>query len=75
MGVPAGHLMALGLCTLLVLGSTSNVTAVVELPGIEPYLAEGFAEWSTERILAPLVARWPLLALGELEKRGGKGAR
>jgi len=45
--------------------------AVVELPGIEPYLAEGFAEWSTERILAPLVARWPLLALGELEKRAG----
>jgi hypothetical protein len=45
--------------------------AIVELPGIEPYLAEGFAEWSTERILAPLVARWPLLALGELEKRAG----
>lgn len=45
--------------------------AVVELPGIEPYLAEGFAEWSTERILAPVVARWPLLALGELEKRAG----
>jgi len=45
--------------------------AVVELPGIEPYVAEGFAEWSTDRILAPLVARWPLLALGELEKRAG----
>jgi hypothetical protein len=44
---------------------------VVELPGIEPYLAEGFAEWSTERILAPLAARWPLLAIGELEKRAG----
>jgi hypothetical protein len=43
----------------------------VELPGIQPYLAEGFAEWSTERILAPLVARWPLLGLGELEKRAG----
>jgi hypothetical protein len=38
---------------------------VVELPGVEPYLAEGFAEWSTERILGPLVARWPLLAMGE----------
>jgi hypothetical protein len=54
---------------------TGNLPAreavVVELPGIEPYLAEGFAEWSTERILAPLVARWPLLALGELEKRAG----
>jgi hypothetical protein len=45
--------------------------AVVELPGIEPYLAEGFAEWSAERILAPLVARWPLLALGERVKRAG----
>ncbi|MEP7227574.1 MAG: hypothetical protein ABI785_09460 [Gemmatimonadales bacterium] len=45
--------------------------AVVELPGIEPYLAEGFAEWSTERILTPLVARWPLIGLGEREKRAG----
>ena len=41
----------------------------VELPGVQPYLAEGFAEWSAERILAPLAQRWPLLALGELEKR------
>ncbi len=45
--------------------------AVIELPGIEPYLAEGFAEWSAERILAPLIARWPLLALGEGVKRAG----
>ncbi len=45
--------------------------AVVELPGIEPYLAEGFAEWSTERILTPLVAIWPLIGLGEREKRAG----
>lgn len=44
---------------------------LVELPEIEPYLAEGFAEWSSERILAPLHARWPLLALGEMEKRAG----
>lgn len=43
----------------------------VELPGIQPYLAEGFAEWSTERILVPLVTRWPLLGLGELQKRAG----
>jgi len=43
--------------------------ALVELPGIEPHLAEGFAEWSSDRILAPLHARWPLLALGEMEKR------
>jgi hypothetical protein len=45
--------------------------AVVELPAIEPYLAEGFAEWSAERILAPLAASWPLLALGEGVKRAG----
>jgi hypothetical protein len=52
-------------------GLPARQSAVVALPGIEPYLAEGFAEWSTERILAPLVARWPLLALGEAEKRAG----
>lgn len=44
---------------------------VVALPGIQPYVAEGFAEWSAERILDPLIARWPLLGLGELEKRAG----
>jgi len=49
----------------------AHESPVVELPGIEPYLAEGFAEWSTDRILAPLIARWPLLALGELQKRAG----
>jgi hypothetical protein len=47
----------------------SGRQTVIELPGIEPYLAEGFAEWSSDRILRPLQARWPLLALGELEKR------
>jgi hypothetical protein len=47
----------------------------VELPGVQPYLAEGFAEWSTERILAPLVTRWPLLGMGELEKRAGLAHR
>jgi hypothetical protein len=43
----------------------------VRLPGVEPYVAEGFAEWSAERILGAVVARWPLLGLGELEKRAG----
>jgi hypothetical protein len=43
----------------------------IELPGVQPDLAEGFAEWSTERILAQVVARWPLLGLGEIEKRAG----
>ena len=41
----------------------------IELPGVQPHLAEGFAEWSAERILAPVAERWPLLSLGELEKR------
>jgi hypothetical protein len=41
----------------------------IDLPGVQPYLAEGFAEWSAERILAPVVERWPLLGVGELEKR------
>jgi hypothetical protein len=45
--------------------------AIVELPGVEPYIAEGFAEWSTEQILTPVVERWPLLSLGELQKRAG----
>jgi hypothetical protein len=45
--------------------------SIVRLPGVHPYLAEGLAEWSAERILEPLVARWPLLGLGELEKRAG----
>lgn len=49
-------------------------TPLLDLPGIEPYLAEGFAEWSSERILAPLRERWPLLGLGELEKRAGLGS-
>jgi hypothetical protein len=50
---------------------TSRTSRSLELPGVQPYVAEGFAEWSTERILAPLAARWPLLAVGESEKRAG----
>lgn len=42
---------------------------MVSLPGVQPHLAEGFAEWSSERILAPVAERWPLLGFGELEKR------
>jgi hypothetical protein len=44
---------------------------MVRLPGVHPYVAEGFAEWSAERILGSLIDRWPLLGLGELEKRAG----
>lgn len=48
-----------------------DTLSIIELPVVEPVLAEGFAEWATERILEPLQRRWPLLALGELEKRAG----
>jgi hypothetical protein len=51
------------------LGSQTRV--IVPLPGVQPHLAEGFAEWSAERILAPVAERWPLLAFGEKEKRAG----
>jgi hypothetical protein len=47
----------------------SDLVGGVRLPGVQPHLAEGFAEWSSERILHPITERWPLLALGELEKR------
>jgi hypothetical protein len=54
-----------------VAGLPSHRAAIVELPWADPYLAEGFAEWSTEQILAPLVERWPLLSFAELQKRAG----
>jgi hypothetical protein len=50
-------------------GLSRRTTSVIGLPGIEPHLAEGFAEWSAERILDPLTRRWPLVGLSELEKR------
>ena len=49
--------------------------ASLQLPGVQPHLAEGFAEWSAERILGPMAARWPLLAFGELEKRADLNQR
>jgi hypothetical protein len=58
-------------------GLPRHRAAIVQLPWAEPYLAEGFAEWSTEQILAPLAERWPILSLGELQKRAAlaqKGA-
>ena len=47
----------------------------LQLPGVQPHLAEGFAEWSAERILRPVAARWPLLAFGEMEKRADLNQR
>ena len=42
---------------------------MIRLPVAQPHLAEGFAEWSAERLLAPVTRRWPLLGLAEHEKR------
>lgn len=39
------------------------------LPGVDPYVVEGLAEWRSERILAPFTARQPLLGVAEREKR------
>ncbi len=47
----------------------ARTPVMVALPGLQPHLAEGFAEWSAEQILEQVMARWPLLGLGELEKR------
>ena len=44
-------------------------TAAVVLPAADPFVAEGIAEWRAERIMAPLAARFPLLGVGEPEKR------
>lgn len=52
-------------------GLPAGNPTVLELPWVEPYLAEGFAEWSAEQILERVARRWPLLAVGELEKRAG----
>jgi hypothetical protein len=53
----------------------TKVRTTIRWPGIQPHIAEGFAEWSAERILAPVTARWPLLGLGELEKRADLNQR
>jgi hypothetical protein len=55
------------------LGDKPRLT--LRLPGIQPHLAEGFAEWSSERILSSVTAQWPLLGLGELEKRADLNQR
>jgi hypothetical protein len=52
-----------------------RIHPIIELPGADPHLAEGFAEWSTERLLAPITRRWALLGLGELEKRADMAGR
>ena len=51
------------------LGLRADGANVMVFPATDPFVAEGFAEWRTERLLAPLAERFPLLALGEAEKR------
>lgn len=41
----------------------------VRLTPLDPYLAEGLAEWWSQRIMEPWIERFPLLGLGEAEKR------
>ena len=36
---------------------------------LDPFLAEGFAEWLTEEILAKVLVDFPLIGFGEAEKR------
>ncbi|HEU4700250.1 MAG TPA: hypothetical protein VFS40_13785 [Gemmatimonadales bacterium] len=54
---------------------TGAAAAAVETDGgltlqsADPVVAEGFAEWSSETVLAPVSARFPLVALGERLKR------
>lgn len=36
---------------------------------LDPFMAEGFAEWQTEDILANVLADFPLIGFGEAEKR------
>ena len=45
---------------------TAEEAVLVQL---DPFLAEGFAEWLSEVILADAVNEFPLLGLGEAEKR------
>jgi hypothetical protein len=44
-------------------------SAVITLRGADPYVAEGVAEWRTDQLLRPLADRFPLLLVGEAEKR------
>jgi len=50
-------------------GWTMTGTAVAGLHLASPVLSEGIAEWQAEAVLAPLVARYPLVSVLELEKR------
>ena len=51
---------------LALVGATGEMLV---LPAIDPFIAEGVAERSTELLLAPIVAQFPLVGMAEVEKR------
>lgn len=51
-----------------------NPAGTARYQPMTPLLAEGLAEWEAERVLAPLIARLPLLGLFEAEKRATMAA-
>jgi hypothetical protein len=57
------------------LGLATEEGEVLVIPAIDPFIAEGAAERRTELLLAPLLARFPLLGLAEVEKRARLAAR
>lgn len=50
-------------------GASRFSTEQLTLMQLDPFLAEGFAEWMSEVILASVVEEFPLFAFGETEKR------
>jgi hypothetical protein len=50
-------------------GDFTSTPRQVVIHQIDPYLAEGLAEWLTEDALSPIAAEYPLVAFGEAEKR------
>lgn len=48
-------------------------TAAVTLRPVEPVVAEGLAEWAAEVVLAPVVARYPIVGVAEPLKRARLG--
>jgi len=50
-------------------GAFAMTRRQVVMRPLDPFLAEGLAEWLSEDILSPITATYPLLAFGEAEKR------
>lgn len=50
-------------------GAYRLVADEVTIAPLDPFVAEGFAEWQTEEILANVLVDFPLVGFGEAEKR------